>query len=1006
MGGGHIRGNRCGAKLALLFALVATTASALELPQPGPPQEPRTDLDWRAARTFNSADGLPQNSVLALLQDRDGFVYAGTNHGFARYDGHLWRSIDLPTDGRSYAVGALAQARDGALWIGTDAVGAWRIDGTNAQPVALPGDPPTINAFWESPDGQMWIASFDGLFRCEALRCARIETVGEGGVRSFFGETIEGVSHLWVGTNDEGAVELIDVETPTPRRSGRRFGRPDGLPNNVGLSITRFAGDLWIGSGRGLVRIGAGRVEVYDAANGFPPAMIFALLPDVDADGEPVLYAALRPGGLAEIRADGRWRLLDSRDGLAASAVHSLMRDRRRGNLWVGSMNAGVARIERERWTVLDERAGLPDRNVIGVGWSAPTRTLWVGTAAGAVQWRDGAFKPLLPTPQRAQLVYDLLDARDGARWIAHARGLQRWRVDLLEHDFSPDNSALPAVAADRLALRRSRDGDEVFAGTGHGLARWHNGTLTRVDAPGLEPRGTIRALAVIADPAGEEDVLWVADSDHLARRDAAGWRAVPIDCLAQRALYGLAAATEADGGETLWIASRGGLLRRQASGACELYPASQQLGALTRVALTDDAIYIFGARGAMRLDRAGPITQSGRSYGVDAGLASPEIGSAAIDADGRIFGATSAGLAALQPPTAVAPSAPAPLHLLAARYGAQSLELAAGAQLPPDDSSVQFEVGLLALEREHARRYRYRLAGLEPTFGAWTARGDIQYARLPPGPYRLQVEALDADGVAATPIEFGFSVDTPWWQRTATRIGFVLGLLALGLALVRWRLRAASRRAEQLEADVAQRTRELADANALLEQAAVTDPLTGLRNRRYFALAAEAEAERARRATPNLSLLVALLDVDHFKRINDVHGHAAGDRVLAEVAQRLQRVARGGDFVLRWGGEEFLLLMRDVERRHAGELLHRILDELAREPVVVDGASIPVTASIGAIRFPPAFPGVEASTLEQAIAWADSALYRAKREGRDRALLIDAAGQGDPPCLASPSRR
>jgi diguanylate cyclase (GGDEF)-like protein len=197
------------------------------------------------------------------------------------------------------------------------------------------------------------------------------------------------------------------------------------------------------------------------------------------------------------------------------------------------------------------------------------------------------------------------------------------------------------------------------------------------------------------------------------------------------------------------------------------------------------------------------------------------------------------------------------------------------------------------------------------------------------------------------------------------------------------------------LEAEVATRTAELAEANARLEQAAVTDPLTGLRNRRWFALAAPAEAERARRAGPARCLLIALLDIDHFKRINDSHGHAAGDAVLVEVAQRLQREARGGDFVLRWGGEEFLLLLRDVERAAAAELLRRLLDALGATPVPWQGSALPVTASIGALCYPPAGGGA-AETLESALVQADAALYRAKHAGRDGALLLGAGGAAD----------
>src|SRR6186713_2783385 len=97
---------RCG-WLCLLFMASATAAAPVDSRM-----QPATTLEWRAFRGFTSADGLPQNSVLALLQDRDGYIHAGTSHGFASYDGREWRTRQLPTGDRGYAVGALAQARD------------------------------------------------------------------------------------------------------------------------------------------------------------------------------------------------------------------------------------------------------------------------------------------------------------------------------------------------------------------------------------------------------------------------------------------------------------------------------------------------------------------------------------------------------------------------------------------------------------------------------------------------------------------------------------------------------------------------------------------------------------------------------------------------------------------------------------------------------------------------------------------------------------------------------
>ncbi|MEO6687542.1 MAG: diguanylate cyclase [Dokdonella sp.] len=990
---------------ACLGLLVLNSAVALAVPAPS--QQPSTALEWRAYREFTSADGLPQNSVTALLQDADGYVYAGTNQGLARYDGQHWQSVELPTGDRSYAVGALAQARDGALWIGTDAVGAWRIAGDQAQALDLPGAHGAIGAFWEAPDGRMWLAADEGLFRCAWPRCERIEALGAAGARSVFGETIDGELRLWVGTNFEGVIQLRDVESAVPRRTGLVLGREQGLPNNVGLSMTRFAGDLWIGSGRGPARYDGKVLHVYGEENGFPTAMVFALQADTDAQGQPVLLAALRPGGLAEIRPDGRWRLIDTRHGLPSNAVHSLMRERYRGALWIGTMTAGVARVERDRWTLFDERMGLPDRIVLGVGWSAPSRTLWVGTAGGAARWDADRFVPLLPPGHNAQLVHGLIDAPDGSRWIAHARGLQRWRGHALELDFTVDNSKLPGISVEQIALRRRGDGGfDIYAATGHGLARWSaERGIERIDnVPGIDHETGINGLATLPDPVKPStDVLWAATSTGLARLDDSGWTVVEASCLASLVPFRVEAGERA-GHEMLWLASRSGLRRLDADGTCVAYPAARTLGALTHVRRAGEFLYVFGARGAMRLLREGPVDQEGQFYGAEAGLLSPEVADSAVDDRGRVFGATTAGLGAFAqaPPSSAALAAPAaPLRLTAAHWGSKATPLEAGVLLPPDDNGVRFEYSLFAFDREYAVRYRTQLQGLEDDFGAWTADAVASYPRLPPGAYRLRVQARDADGVAAKPLDVSFAVDAHWWQRVWILAGAALLLFAGSLGIGRWRLHVASRRAVALEMEVAARTQELAAANARLEQVAVTDPLTGLKNRRYFALAVAAETERARRAPDGQMLLVALLDVDHFKRINDGHGHDIGDDVLVEVAHRLQRAARAGDIVLRWGGEEFLLLLRDIDRAAADVPLRRLLAELGDAAIVAGTHRIDVTASIGAIGYP-THPARHADLdLEHAIALADAALYRAKREGRNRAMIVDfTSGSGEPPCL------
>ncbi len=980
----------------LALALLPSMVAALEPAVVAPAAVIDDALAWRAFRTFTSADGLPQNSVLALIQDRDGFIVAGTNQGLARYDGRHWRTIELPTNEARYAVGALGVAGDGALWIGTDAQGAWRLVDDKAERVPL-GPTTGVNAFLPTRDDRMWVATYEALYRCGRERCESIDALAKLGARSLFKERVGAEDRLWIGTNGGGVVQLRDLDAAQPTLSEQRITRDDGLPNNIALSFARFAGDLWIGTGRGLARFDGARLQVYGAGNGFPVGMVFGLQETTDDQGRPILLATLRPGGLVEIGESGEWRMIDGRRGLPSNATHSLLLERYRRHLWIGTMTAGIARMEPERWALFDERNGLPDRIVEGVGWTtADGPALWVGTASGAVQWRGGRFTPLVADPRSARLVYDVLDAPDGSRWIAHAGGLQHWRGTTLVSDYTVDNSALPAVAIDRLIMRRSGDdGFEIYAASSHGLSRWRaSDGLKRVTELGAESLASgVQGFAIqVESAASDRDILWVVSAGNLFRLDSQGWARVHPACADHGDVIGIAIdPTNNDG---LWLLSRGQLFQVDIStdNRCREWTAAAKLGSLNHVKLHADHVLVFGSHGMLRLKRDGSADQQGEMFGSESGLLSPEIVASAIDTRGRIFAATAAGLAALAPDTS-APSTQsaaesAPLRLLGANFGEDARPLISGTLLSPDDSSVDFSFVLLAFDREYAIRYRTRLIGLENQPQPWSTSAEVSYPRLPAGRYELVIEARDADGIGATPIRFPFSVDAPLWQRPWVLLTAPLLLLMIGIGLGRWRLRAARLRADELEAEVAARTLELANANRQLEETAITDPLTGLKNRRYFA-GAVTHTEQARRFSRDHSLIVALLDIDHFKRINDSLGHDAGDTVLIEVARRLQKLARVDDVVVRWGGEEFLLLLRDVGDDDAIDAaLRRLLDGLVREPIAIADQRLNVGASIGAARFPPDPANPAAHSLEQVITFADAALYRAKREGRLRAIF------------------
>ena len=194
---------------------------------------------------------------------------------------------------------------------------------------------------------------------------------------------------------------------------------------------------------------------------------------------------------------------------------------------------------------------------------------------------------------------------------------------------------------------------------------------------------------------------------------------------------------------------------------------------------------------------------------------------------------------------------------------------------------------------------------------------------------------------------------------------------------------------------------KQLREANTQMEFHAVHDPLTGLYNRRSFvelmnSRTAQIDADRREAREGNPDCLI-LLDIDHFKQINDTKGHAAGDTVLAEVAHRLRKAVRDTDMVLRWGGEEFLVYSPKSNPSQVATLVERVLHSVGAEPINVNGYQIQVTMTAGFISLPFSNIPEEELNWEKTLQIADMALYLGKANGRNRAygvarVLVDTA--------------
>lgn len=317
--------------------------------------------------------------------------------------------------------------------------------------------------------------------------------------------------------------------------------------------------------------------------------------------------------------------------------------------------------------------------------------------------------------------------------------------------------------------------------------------------------------------------------------------------------------------------------------------------------------------------------------------------------------------------------------------------------------NALRFEFSAPAFDYLEANRYQIRLDGLDDDWSAWSNEVYRDYTNLREGDYRFRVRARNAYAAISEEAEFRFSVLPPPYRSWWAYLLYTLALITLLWLFQRWRTRRLQAHNLALEATVNQRTVELASKHQELEKAyeslaeiSVTDQLTGLKNRHFLTMHLDADAERAQRQYADwrraggprpsqADLVFFLVDLDWFKTINDRYGHTVGDRVLVRIGEVLTREFREADFVVRWGGEEFLAVARFVDRDQAPAMAERVRGAIAAERFEVDETTtLELTCSIGFACYPFLPEQPERLNWMQVVDIADCCMYVAKRERRN----------------------
>ncbi len=976
-------------------------------------------------------DQIPTQIITALLQAQDGALWIGTQQGLVRYDGYQYRLFQ-PDNRDQHSLGSayircLLQTRDGRIWVGSFSGGVSIYDPQSDRFTQLrntPGDAQSlahnrVESIIEDEAGFIWLATYHGLdrfdprtqqFRHFVHDHHHTSSLASNQVRIVF---LDSQQQLWIGGRN--GLQRFD-------RAHEQF--VNALPEHVSpRSITTLFEDsdqrLWIGSAdKGvLLRDKNGDITVFhpEQSNVERRLSHFWISSILEAQNNEIWLGTFG-GGIDIIDARHKRRsghiAHDSaqHNSIGNDRIGALLRDRS-GLIWVGSWGGGLSRQN-------------PTHRAF--------RHFRYSNKADGVLSHPSVVRPLV--------------LRNGEIWL----GSNGNGIDVLNaqgkkiRHIAADHQNQQALSDGAITALHQDPHGSIFVATLDGvLHRWLSASnqFERYHATDIGLSGQIRAIA--DDP---ESGLWIGASDGLSHFDPLRKQSTVFH---QQQTNGIglagvsAEALQFDAAQRLWIGTENGLsvYDKRNERWYQINANIEQPSALPDAWVPDILLTHHGelwfatANGvailqefenghavfkrlsdistlpARRVEsliedkqgfiwlgsryRVDPNNYAFTEYGATDGneFASLYIASRARTATGDLLFGSPQGLLWLHIDQLKSwQFDPQPRISAWQINGVTQAPLQAhhSAIIPPGWRQLRFEFGSNDLSAPDHNRFRYRIHDIDEE---WTEVGadqrSLSFSQLSPGHYQFELQTGRAGHWSSQTWQHGFTIQAAWYQTWTFRIASWLLIIAIATVIVRWRLRHLRQRSALLEAMVNERTAELQAAYQRIEQISLTDPLTGLNNRRYFEQIIEHDLQLCLRQRheqrENHHLAFLLLDLDHFKHVNDQYGHAAGDAVLQQTATLLKQVLRGSDRLIRWGGEEFLLVAHGKDEHDATHLAEKIRDQVAAtEFVLPDNRRLRKTVSIGIARYPFFDEAPDAVDYQVILQLADAALYRVKAHSRN----------------------
>lgn len=976
---------------------------------------------------------IPRGVVPAFVQDRQGFFWIATGDGLVRFDGYQFRPQERQSTSQHHRnlgwIRALLAGHDGRVWIGTESDGLSVYDpdtdrvldygslnhpsSDSAQTLQRPS-PPTIRALAEDSGGRIYVGSVGGgleVFDPKTARFTAFQHSDQPGslpddrIQALL---IDSQQTLWIGSwaglarrsKDSDRFEVI-------------FNTLPALSGHVVQALFQASdGRIWVGTQDGLL-------VIYDPATGQSTRPVSGAH---DLDRAPVTSFAETTDHALWVGRSGGIQIFDVRSaqllrqlqhdvrrpsGLAGDDVTQLLLDQA-GWLWVSGFGLGLQRHNPGNKSIALREADMDNASVLN---KADVRSLvqtgdgevWAATGNGAVALLDESLRVRGHLAHPGGAVQSMVQAGNGTVWLGSDSRISAYdrKHRLLRQLDHPGGQSR--------RLFESRDGS-LWLGTQDGVYQLDptGRKLTNLRDSAGNPRGEIHAFAQ-----GPDHSVWIGTTVGLYRVSEGSRR---IERVESRPGQGLGSDIVIgmlfDHTGKLWVdTSVAGLHRLQqwtAEGAV-FERVSERHG---RSGKPFGANLLEDARGRIwtqmgvydpAQDRFTDLTSAdGADLGTGWFFSYTKV------RDGSFLFGGSKGILLVRPESFDASGYAPPVLLSELRINGERRPLGRlgdSMTLSPSDRSFSLEFTAPDFADPQRLEYAYRLDPFEPDWIHTPASMRVaSYSNLDPGDYRLRIRATNRSG-AWNPVEktVDIHVAPAWWQQLWMRALYAAMAALLIAGIVALRTRSLRHTQRELEMKVRERT-EVLETMALelelqqqaLEEASIRDPLTGLLNRRFLTQCIDADVALSLRAHEGLQsygaslngtqdLLFFLFDIDHFKAVNDRYGHGAGDEVLQQFSARLKTVFRDTDYLIRWGGEEFLAVARQTDRRTAEEQAERARAAVANEAFVLEDATrISVTCSVGFACFP-----LDASHPRQ-LGWADMvqladlAMYVVKHSGRN----------------------